>query len=287
MVSQSFVFRTRLMTSAACSWFSAAEKSPLACIYVAICAISDVFGSYFTHHGRLINVDFRIVVALFRLGHKYCIYDVLEEAAACLMRHYTTDFDAWTAIATGKQSTFLQTASRDAITVIRLARLAELPALLPSAFLVCTTLGPELFREGLLSPGDLSRIMNGKARLERLAAEHLLAAFQCLLDCEVECETGVDADALVDLLRDRNFDASGKFLKLSPLLKGAVWKDQFISADQDTEDDDEESWLVCDSCAMRFEEEMERRARTTWAELPYIFDVEVVEWPQAPQVAKD
>ena len=117
--------------------------------------------SFFTHLRALIKVDFAVVAALVRLGHKYAITDVYEEALARLSAHYSSDLDRWRRCRAGNSS--LRTTPQDAMTVVELARLTNSAHLLPTALLVCTTLETELFTSNILAPGNLVRVMQGKA----------------------------------------------------------------------------------------------------------------------------
>ncbi|KAI0806637.1 hypothetical protein C8Q74DRAFT_1189914 [Fomes fomentarius] len=96
--------------------------------------------NYFTQRDS--DVEFSVVAALVRLGHKYAVQDLLDDALSSLRQLYPSSFLKYTL----QQNWGSHASPRDAITAIHLARLTNTPFILPVAFLVCTTLGVELFQ---------------------------------------------------------------------------------------------------------------------------------------------
>ncbi|TBU53880.1 hypothetical protein BD310DRAFT_961760 [Dichomitus squalens] len=125
------------------------------------------------------NVDITFISAIIRLDHKYELRGMYEQAMSYLTTYYTTNFDAW---ADGRNATDWQPKPIDAIGAVNLARLTNTTAILPSAFYICATLGPDLARgmkreDGSverLSPEDMVLCLQMK---ERLATENAHTAF--------------------------------------------------------------------------------------------------------------
>ncbi|KAI1795285.1 hypothetical protein LXA43DRAFT_939155 [Ganoderma leucocontextum] len=143
--------------------------------------------------------------AVIRLSHKYQVEDILAQAVACLNDSFTRgdikDIGADSADPT------------HAIGAVNLARLVDVPCILPPAFLVCCSIGGKVFdgwkrADGhveYLDPDDLRRCMDGRDALAREALSLLMrvfplgAAFKCgRTDCR-EAMTQMREDALNDL----------------------------------------------------------------------------------------
>lgn len=158
--------------------------------------------SYFTQRDSA-DIEFSVVAALVRLGHKYAIQDLLDDALSSLRKLYPSSFLKYTL----QQDWGSHASPRDAITAIHLARLTNTPSILPAAFLVCTTLGVELFQpEGgsgttPLLPADLVRILNGKAALARESAIQVVVALKSMAESK-PCPIGGCDEVLDTILRE-------------------------------------------------------------------------------------
>ena len=131
------------------------------------------------------SVDIAFISAILRLDHKYELKGLFEEALSYLTTYYTTSFDEWNS---GGHARLWRPDATHAIRAINLARLANTPSVLPTAFYICATLGPDLahgfsFKDGAnehverLAPEDLRLVLEMKAHL---ATENARAAFQLL-----------------------------------------------------------------------------------------------------------
>ena len=95
--------------------------------------------SYYTQHGSPFPVEFSTVTALVKLGHKYAIPDVLDDALSRFKQYYPNNITSYHLGRGSLRSDVIIARPQDAITAIHLARLTNTPSILPAAFLVCTT----------------------------------------------------------------------------------------------------------------------------------------------------
>ncbi|PIL33066.1 hypothetical protein GSI_04515 [Ganoderma sinense ZZ0214-1] len=97
-------------------------------------------------HGRHNTVDISCISSILRLGDKYHLApSLLMEAKNHLMTYYTTSFEAW---ADRCNALRWQPQPLDAIRVINLSRLLDIPSVLPTAFYICANIDPEELRYG-------------------------------------------------------------------------------------------------------------------------------------------
>ncbi|KAI1791593.1 hypothetical protein LXA43DRAFT_888909 [Ganoderma leucocontextum] len=130
------------------------------------------------------RVDIAIISAgIIRLDHKYQLKGLYEEALSYLTTYYTaTSFDAW--VDGHNAAQWQPDAIWHAIRAINLARLTNTVIILPTAFYICATLGPDLrvLRGSTLEDGsteqltleDMHLVLEMKARL---AVENARTAF--------------------------------------------------------------------------------------------------------------
>ncbi|PIL33067.1 hypothetical protein GSI_04516 [Ganoderma sinense ZZ0214-1] len=125
------------------------------------------------------KANMALISAIIRLGHKYGLEDLYDQAIGYLTACYTTSFDAWTG---RRDSSQWQPDPIHAIRAINLARLTNTTSILPAAFYICATLGPDIAR-GLpledgsteqLAPDDMHLVLGMQARL---LAENARIAF--------------------------------------------------------------------------------------------------------------
>ena len=95
------------------------------------------------------------VSAIVRLGHKYELQGLYDQAMDRLTTYYTTSFDAW---ANGLNTAQWQPDPVHAITAINLARLTNTTSILPTALYICATLDREVLDEVLLGDGRTERL---------------------------------------------------------------------------------------------------------------------------------
>ncbi|KAI1791600.1 hypothetical protein LXA43DRAFT_889084 [Ganoderma leucocontextum] len=122
------------------------------------------------------KVDIAFISAIIRLDHKYELKGVYNQAMGYLTTYYTTSFDAWV---DGRNSVPWKPEPVHAIRAINLARLTNATSILPAAFYICATRGPDIlhgFPHGdadadgstgveRLTPADLRLCLEMKVRL--------------------------------------------------------------------------------------------------------------------------
>lgn len=126
-------------------------------------------------------MDIEFISAIIRLDHKYELKGLYEQAMEYLTTYYTTNFDDWVQ---GLNAEW-RPEPIHAIGAINLAHLTGTDSILPLAYYICATLGPDLplgyaRQDGTmerLTPEDLSVCLRLKARL---ATENVHSAFALL-----------------------------------------------------------------------------------------------------------
>ena len=88
--------------------------APTRFIYVALTCVENVI-SYYYARDEVQQVPFAVLETLIRLGHKYAVQDVLQEALGRLKKYYPTTLDEWSD-AVGR-ARWIQTTPVDAIEV--------------------------------------------------------------------------------------------------------------------------------------------------------------------------
>ncbi|KAI8995705.1 hypothetical protein BD414DRAFT_409771 [Trametes punicea] len=107
------------------------------------------------------NVPFPVLSALMRLGHKYQIPDMVDDAVRYLEAYLTTDFRTWmTAVHVLSDCMVV-----DIFETVNLARLTRKPAILPLALYLCCLRPIDAISNGI-------KRQNGE--VVRLSAEHTL-----------------------------------------------------------------------------------------------------------------
>ncbi|PIL33068.1 hypothetical protein GSI_04517 [Ganoderma sinense ZZ0214-1] len=140
------------------------------------------------------KVDIAFISNIIRLDHKYELQSLYGEAMHYLTSYYTSSFDAWE---DGRHAALWQPDPIHAIRAIGLARLTGTPSILPTAFYICATLGPDIVHgcppDGggggpaeRLAPDDLRAVLELKARLatENARAGFLLLRFLNIYACQ-------------------------------------------------------------------------------------------------------
>ncbi|KAM5539652.1 hypothetical protein V8D89_006761 [Ganoderma adspersum] len=129
--------------------------------------------------GTAQKVDISFISAIIRLDHKYELKGMYEQAMSYLTTYYTTNFDA---LVDGRNAAQWQPDPTHAIGAINLARLTNTTSVLPLAFYICATLGPDIARGFVREDGSVERLSPEDMRLclemkARLAAENAHTAF--------------------------------------------------------------------------------------------------------------
>lgn len=122
------------------------------------------------------RMEFSVVAALIRLGHKYQMTALRDAALARLQTCFTTSFAVWAELTRYEphRSASMSFRRRDAIAVVNLARLTGTASVLPGALYLCCQLSAQELVSGVhgpdgvcerLAPDDLARCIDGRSAL--------------------------------------------------------------------------------------------------------------------------
>ncbi|KAM5531294.1 hypothetical protein V8D89_015049 [Ganoderma adspersum] len=239
--------------------------------------------NYYYDRDALILVRFEVLASLIRMAHKYAVRDVLEHALSRLQRYYTNDLAAWRDF--DSRARLVVTKPEHAPTVVELARLTNTPALLPTAFLICTELltsyrqprvgGPLEFKVAALPVPDQAVLIAAKGYLINVCAERtlcLLAAIPCP-GCTRPAACRAAKEAPLVALRNGTASWAPLFYEHDPFqpMTATFW--------------DEGHWsMFCGSCWKSLTNTDEVETKWAWSGLPGMFGVKIDEdgWPGAP-----
>ncbi|KAK7690525.1 hypothetical protein QCA50_005623 [Cerrena zonata] len=246
--------------------------------------LSDVLSALYNGQGSFgfrKKLHFRTVSALLRLGNKYGLVDLEQEAIARLQRLFPSDLqdfqNGYTESDYERENMHLfcstsriRLRSSDAIAAVNLARAYNIPSILPAAFYICSRLPVELLVQGVSTPKgtspnilsrvDLIRCWNGQIELGRRYGLKMQAMSNAIAQrpactgswhCQELKKTWEAED-------DRDTDCQDA---LGCCLVGSQWV---------TTDDEE----LCAACHSRRVLLWDDFRQSTWDDLPKIFDVE-------------
>ena len=229
-----------------------------------------------TRWGHKNAPKFTTVSAMLRLGQKYSIGMLRDEAVSRLETYFPVKYDDFINYCTdmepdyGPEDSFYQDTIRlkpqDAIAVIILARSHDLPQLLPTAFYIAAQLENKLLTHGFrdedgmhwkLSPDDLLKTLDGRTALHELDLEFFSA------EPVSDCKCPDDCSHAFDEYRKNESGRLGTFITpfFHPVVLGDV--------------------EVCEKCKDYFEEAHEKKCKDIWAKLPTLFHLEGLEWSAA------
>ncbi|PIL26446.1 hypothetical protein GSI_12204 [Ganoderma sinense ZZ0214-1] len=151
--------------------------------------------------GQKINISF--ISAIIRLDHKYELKGVYDQAMSYLTTYYITNFGAWV---DGRNAAQWQPDPIHAIGAINLARLTNTPSVLPFAFYICATLGPDLARGFVRPDGSVERLTPDDMRIclevkARLATENTHTAFLLFRLAPQHCSHATGSTYCADVWR--------------------------------------------------------------------------------------
>ncbi|KAL1946218.1 hypothetical protein VTO73DRAFT_15345 [Trametes versicolor] len=196
-----------------------------------------------------------------RLGHKYGIVDVEQQALACLKTYFTNKFDLWESFCPGLFGyRHAALCLSSGIEAIHLARLTATPEMLPVAFYICALRGEAVLdgwtrADGTvehLAPEDLRRAIKGFGTLR--FESHRLLTDQFDVTVSVTCTT----PAICNLILGRNYLCQLDDRSPWPL---HPWQ-QYISLPD-----------LCKQCSYHLTEHSRAERRKLWRRLPAIFDL--------------
>ncbi|KAI0737397.1 hypothetical protein C8Q80DRAFT_1115176 [Daedaleopsis nitida] len=234
--------------------------------------------NYYHQNDDMTPVPFSILASLIRMGHKYNIPTVLNDALSRLKKYYTADFNSWRDCKARKR--YVSTTSLDAMTVIKLAHLTDTPSLLPIAYFVCCDLIAETYSDDSdkaaqliladLAPEDPCRILTGSTHLVRHAAMRISAFLTAIPSAD--CKSPQRCDTKMHLLLIKRLEDGTAYQKLahrSAIEPMAAWLVE------------DPALPLCGACVENGREFDIQQCRCTWEELPRFFGVEVPDWPRS------
>ncbi|KAK7690526.1 hypothetical protein QCA50_005624 [Cerrena zonata] len=228
-------------------------------------------------------IHFQTIAALLRLGHKYGLTELEQEAIARLKRLFPTELDDFFDEYTGSKydrdnrslccpDSKIHLKSSDAVEAINLARTYNIPSILPSAFYICSRLPINLLVKGVPTLGSrVSRNMLSRADLVRCLEGQIELSRRYVLRWETLHEA-IGKGSCIDTK-----------LCLSSKLEWAkeghrAWQYQdaigccLLDSDWATSGRSQE--LLCDGCDGKRESLWEKFRRETWNDLSVIFDLQ-------------
>lgn len=219
----------------------------------------------------------KMLFALMRLGHKYELPDLVDDAAHYLGDYYTPDFRVWLEYRNKERTSniLFSDPEADDLEVINLARLTGRSELLPIALYHACQLplsqiihGASRSPEGnlvRLSPSDVERCVQARERLLRESlriAHHVVARARPSPDCNGRgrCAAmleGMSASVFVKLFEWVTIAPLAHFdEQLSAVAGSAYWKD------------------VCSKCQGAIFDAHTSKQRDMWGRLLEIFNLE-------------
>ena len=246
-----------------------------------------------------IDKDFPMISALVRLSHKYDIAVIKDYAIEGIKGVYTDSYDSWLSIDRSvcrdsewtrpgerKETNLWKTDAQrsrifsQAIVVINIARLLNIPSILPAAFYHCACLGGAVVKgytheNGLteyLSEDDIVRCINGMQALTAAVADYVPVLRQHLPDHHSCRKSGACRRLWKDAVDDRLLgDWQAQFGTLA--LRRVVEMIPSLDA-------------LCEICKQKAEHLIEERRRRVWRDLPKMFGIASIvgAWPVGSSV---
>ncbi len=238
-------------------------------------------------------VQLAVLASLIRMGHKYSIPKVMNDAVSRLKKYYPITLSAWDEIATRKG--YVTAEPIDAFEVVRLARLTETPSLLPSAFFACCEnmcsiaiksdsipAEHQLPLQGL-SIQDARRLIKGRENLALGVVERILTlvAKYSNLPSDYRSSHRACVDKITAILNLRTLD--GSFFKNTRHHAALLPLSDWFFANPTEPGPTGWPGLQCESC-LKFLKRKDEQSRTeAWSHLPEAFDLHVNGWPNSTE----
>ncbi len=227
--------------------------------------------SYYYENDEVKPVPFRVLAALIRVGHKYAVQPVLNDALARLKKYYTSDIPAWLDVE-GRNCFVSDVKPRDAATVIQLARLTNAPILLPTAYFIASQLTSTVHENGnklalaLFSPEDTAFLVTARIRLVKVAYARMMSLVTCLPNVLCETPQACMKTGLCALSMNRTTNTANED-KIFDLMQDRFWD---VLAGQRS---------VCAECRAHSDDYDARLRSAMWSLLPAHFKLKVDGWP--------
>lgn len=223
------------------------------------------------------NIPFAVLSAHIRLGHKYELTEIADEAAHYLEDYFTADFDIWLGRSESEEPInfyFSEGGEAELYECVKLMRLTGKTAMLPHTFYKICQLGLGGLLNGgerddgtydHLYPDDVEHCMFGHVRLVYLSS-NLLPALEAAAACVPEC---VSQEACLQRIR---LLVQAAVMKIPTLLTTnalAGLEDRLTSIVA------LDCWTdLCGACRDRLVETYLTTQREIWKKLPSLFSLE-------------
>lgn len=224
------------------------------------------------------RMEFSVVAALIRLGHKYQMTALRDAALARLQTCFTTSFAVWAELTRYEphRSASMSFRRRDAIAVVNLARLTGTASVLPGALYLCCQLSAQELVSGLhgpdgvcerLAPDDLARCIDGRSALLSHTA-HVVARILSP-SVSVHCLEPPACRVTLEACLQSFQSPESKALQSHDVLQS--WEDAFDTYGVPME-------RLCEKCFdLLWLREFQERQKI-WKILPELMGVEVPDW---------
>ena len=229
------------------------------------------------------TIQFETVSALLRLGNKYGLAHLEQEAVARLERLFPSSLSEFKNGHTDAHSerenikifcpdSRIEMVSSDAIEAINLARAYTIPSILPSAFYICSRLPILYLTKGdsntrgatnVLNPIDLAKCLTGQLELTR----RYVVTTQTLDNevghrCDNAADSCIDRTQKIHGIEHRDSVSTRQSNALGSCLLSSEWI---------TDDDD--CYGICDKCSLKRMELWDEFRQTIWNDLSTIFSL--------------
>ncbi|RDX41828.1 hypothetical protein OH76DRAFT_1363808 [Lentinus brumalis] len=220
-------------------------------------------------------MNFSVLAALVRMGHKYEVESVLDESLRRLGTVYTTDFAVWNEHQ-HEGTSVVSLCDEDAVEAINLFRLTGQSQMLPSAFYACARLDISEILAGMeradgtletLSAEDLELLLEGRTELVKYDAHIIAHFFKPPLPVDCTCPS-------VDLSRTLLANGSKMLLDSFPSHLDADVLGSYFTRLANSYCTSQ----LCRSCVDALAAHHFMLRRKVWDELPNIFDIEASGW---------
>lgn len=237
-------------------------------------------------------MEFAVLASLIRMGHKYSIPKIMNDALSRLKKYYPITLSAWDEVATRKG--YVVAEPTDAFEVVRLARLTEIPSLLPSALFTCCEemcalstkddrFPPEgqLLLHGLTVP-DSRRLIKGRENLALGVVERILKLITLYssLPSNYRSSHRACAEKVTAIFEFRALD--GSFFKNTRYHAALQPLTEWFFANP-TDPTAQQAALQCESCVNFLKRTDEGLRAEAWNHLPETFDLHVNGWPSSTE----
>ncbi|KAI0742439.1 hypothetical protein C8Q80DRAFT_1108932, partial [Daedaleopsis nitida] len=217
--------------------------------------------------------DFHAISAYARLGHKYEIDHLLNQALEYLKDIYTDDFDKWTNI---PKAIFNPHAVRDAtsaISVVNIARLTGCLSILPAALAVCCTLEERLVdgflrEDGIrdhLDVADVRHCIRGLREIRIASGSATLGAFFPYP------KPGPNCTDVKECSRSWSATADGLHKQFPWLITIFPFRTTVFAKPSGVHP-------ICSACIEAVEKQIIEERRKVWRRLPELLGMKVLGW---------